>query len=266
MEVKLLAYTPGPAGIVAAAARCCYSAKPASELLDTSIPAAHGSCFEHISFTFSVEGVSRVLTHQLVRHRVGTAFSQQSMRYVDVHKLWDHIVIPKTVQDKIDEAYALAEAEELIGSLEPEHMASIELAECYEGLQSSIGNMIEAMTKAGIPSEDQRYFVPMGVKSNITVTMNARELQHFCGLRRCKRAQWEIRELADKMATLVQGECPDLCQHLNLGPQCEQLGYCPEHKSCGHKPTFIKIEEMFDNVPVMAGECKHCGACKEAKE
>lgn len=233
MFVKLIAYTPSPEGIVSASARGCYSEKPSYKLLDTPIPNAHGSCFEHVSFTFSVEGVSRVTTHQLVRHRVGTAFSQQSQRYVNINKTWENIVIPPKVSEAIREWDELEEFfSDVYNFARSTPTENEDIEKAYYDYVKSLDKLLKALDKHDIPSEDKRYFIPQGTASNITVTMNARELQHFCGLRRCKRAQWEIRELADKFAELVQEECPELCKHLNLGAQCEQLGYCPEHKSC----------------------------------
>jgi thymidylate synthase (FAD) len=96
-----------------------------------------------------------------------------------------------------------------------------------------INKVYQQLLGWGCPEEDARYILPNACTTSITVTMNARELQHFCGLRRCTRAQWEIRELADKMAQAAEEACPELFKHFSLGPQCEQLGYCPEHKSCG---------------------------------
>lgn len=96
IKVKLLDYTPEPERVVAMAARLCYSASGAEELAERLDEAAvrkmvrkmvkigHGSTLEHASFTFGVEGVSRVLTHQLVRHRIAS-YDQQSQRYVAAH-------------------------------------------------------------------------------------------------------------------------------------------------------------------------------------
>ena len=94
IKVKLLDYTPEPERVVAMAARLCYSAVGAEELSERlsdekvkemvrkMVALGHASTIEHVSFTFGIEGVSRVLTHQLVRHRIAS-YSQQSQRYVD---------------------------------------------------------------------------------------------------------------------------------------------------------------------------------------
>ena len=103
MIVKLLAYTRDADEVCAAAGRSCYSEEPAHDLLGTGdaekslsriVGMGHHSVIEHASFTFSVEGVSRVLTHQLVRHRIAS-FSQQSQRYVSLNE--PTYVVPITV-------------------------------------------------------------------------------------------------------------------------------------------------------------------------
>ena len=104
IKVKLLEHTPHPERVVAMAARLCYSAAGAEELaekmtdeqveklVDKIIQMGHASTMEHVSFTFGIEGVSRVLTHQLVRHRLAS-YSQQSQRYVAEHD-FEYILPP----------------------------------------------------------------------------------------------------------------------------------------------------------------------------
>ena len=156
----------------------------------------HHSVIEHAVFTFSVEGVSRALTHQLVRHRVAS-YSQQSQRYVSMKE--PSYVTPHTVQD------------------DPEALKVFEDT-----------GKLESM---GIPAEDARYLLPNGCTTNITITMNARELLHFFSLRCCNRAQWEIREMADRMLELCREVSPVIFR--DAGPPCVR-GPCPEGKlSCG---------------------------------
>ena len=165
----------------------------------------HHSVLEHAVFTFSVEGVSRALTHQLVRHRVAS-YSQQSQRYVSMRE--PTFVTPHTVEGN-EEASKVFE----------ETMAAI--WEAYGKLESM-----------GIPAEDARYLLPNGCTTNITITMNARELLHFFSLRCCNRAQWEIREMADRMLELCMEVSPVIFRE--AGPPCMR-GPCPEGKlTCGH--------------------------------
>lgn len=213
MKVRLLAYTQNADAICAAAGKSCYSDKPSADLLDGADPEkvlgkivgmGHHSVIEHASFTFSVEGVSRSLTHQLVRHRVAS-FSQQSQRYVSLSE--PTFVTPPKV----------AENEETL--------------RVYNDTMRTIWEAYNKLAET-IPAEDARYVLPNGCTTNITITMNARELIHFFSLRCCNRAQWEIREMADEMLRLCREVSPTIFS--KAGPPCVR-GPCPEGKlSCGH--------------------------------
>ena len=213
MRVKLLAYTQNADAICAAAGRSCYSEKSSMELVESMkdpqktlgkiVGMGHHSVIEHAVFTFSVEGVSRSLTHQLVRHRVAS-YSQQSQRYVSMDT--PTYVIPKTVE------------------------ADPELKKVYEDTMKDIWESYNKLVEK-IPPEDARYVLPNGCTTNITITMNARELFHFFTLRCCNRAQWEIRDLADEMLRECKRVSPII--FANAGPPCVR-GPCPEGKlTCG---------------------------------
>ena len=220
MIVRLLAHTPDADRICAAAAHSCYSEDSAADLLETVDPAkmlrhvigmGHHSVIEHAVFTFSVEGVSRALTHQLVRHRIAS-FSQQSQRYVRLSE--PTYVVPETVKR------------------DPEAM------KVYEETMDGIWDSYSKLIGMGIPAEDARYVLPNGCTTNITITMNARELLHFFSMRCCNRAQWEIREMADEMLRLCKAVSPVIFS--DAGPACIR-GPCPEgKKTCGHPRTDMK--------------------------
>ena len=213
MIVKLLAYTQNADAICAAAGNSCYSERPSYEIvedinsekvLSRIVGMGHHSVIEHAVFTFSVEGVSRALTHQLVRHRVAS-YSQQSQRYVSMKE--PSFVTPHTVQD------------------DPEAL------KVFEDTMAEIWAAYGKLESMGIPAEDARYLLPNGCTTNITITMNARELLHFFSLRCCNRAQWEIREMADKMLELCREVSPVIFR--DAGPPCVR-GPCLEGKlSCG---------------------------------
>ncbi len=213
MKVKLLAYTPDADRICAAAGNSCYSERPASEIMEDIDPErtlsrivgmGHHSVIEHAVFTFSIEGVSRALTHQLVRHRIAS-FSQQSQRYVSLGE--PTFVVPPTVSGN-------PEAEDL-----------------FRETMDAIWSAYDRLEEMGIPAEDARYLLPNGCTTNITVTMNARELLHFFSMRCCSRAQWEIREVADEMLRQCREVSPVIFR--DAGPSCVR-GPCPEGaKSCG---------------------------------
>lgn len=219
--VSLLTYTPEPEKIVAAAAKNCYSGAGAQALMDGMDGAeaekflrmfmslGHESVLEHVSFTFSVDGVSRSLMAQITRHRIAS-FSVKSQRYVK-EKSFERVV-PHTIEEN-------PEARELF------EIAMRSAEDAYRGLM-----------ELGIPKEDARFVLPNACATNILFTMNARELRHFFRLRCCNRAQWEIRELARDMLALVKKAAPLLFG--DAGPACVH-GSCPEgNMTCG------KIEEV----------------------
>jgi len=214
MEVRLLSYTPEPDRVVALSARLCYSRINISELserlteekirelLDRLKRSGHLSPFEHASFTFGIEGISRVTSHQLVRHRIAS-YSQQSQRYVKMSNT--DFVIPPSIKKN-------ESALELLSSVN-------ELA------KTTYNRLIEL----GIPEEDARYVLPQGITTKIIVTMNARELLHFFNLRCCLRAQWEIRIMANLMLKEVKKVAPVIFE--KAGPFCFS-GPCPEEGPC----------------------------------
>lgn len=186
------------------AARVCYSEKgycdiwdetdmttPSHErveedkalsLLKGLVEKGHGSVLEHCCFTFSIEGISRACSHQLVRHRIAS-YSQQSQRYVRGEK-FDSVIPPSIKKDE----NALHHFNNILD----------DISEAYTLL----------VEKYKIPKEDARYLLPNATTTNIVVTMNARELLHFIELRMDKRAQWEIRELAQEMLAQLKEVAP----------------------------------------------------------
>lgn len=217
VRVTLLSCTPDPEGVVARAAKLCYSplgiadltreqdAGGRAKLLAKVISLGHHSVLEHASFTFGIEGVSRVMTHQLVRHRIAS-FSQQSQRYVEF-KAGLPVVTPESVERNpaMREKFA---------------------SHCVKAQE-----LYREMIDAGVPAEDARYALPSAAETRIIVTMNARELRHFFTLRCCERAQWEIRRAAELMLDLAQKSAPGL--FTGAGPSC-LAGPCPEGKlTCG---------------------------------
>ena len=225
IKVTLLEHTPEPERVVAMSARLCYSPSGAAELADKMTPEqveklvkkivsmGHASTMEHVSFTFGVEGISRVLTHQLVRHRIAS-YSQQSQRYVAAH----------------DFAY-----------ITPPSIASKpEAKEKFDALMAEIRKTYDEFVELGVPKEDARYVLANAAETKIVITMNARTLLHFFALRCCNRAQWEIRAMAYQMLQEVRKVAPLLFK--NAGPSCVQLGMCPEgDMTCGKFDEMIKM-------------------------
>ena len=137
------------------------------------------------------------------------------------------------------------------------------LEEEYEAIMRNAFSAYRRLVeKYGIPEEDARYVLPNACCTNIVVSMNLREFMHFCGLRRCSRAQWEIRELADRMAEDVISHVPWLRDW--LGPQCETLGYCPEAKSCGRVAKKKDVVNVNDTpCPVVVHRITQDGGYME---
>lgn len=214
MTVKLTRHTLSPEELVALGARLCYSKSDLGKLeekisttdqtvfVEKIMGMGHESVLEHASFTFLVEGVSRVLLAQLTRHRMAS-YSVQSQRYCGV-KL-EYVTPPKIRESGWKLAF---------------QMICERAFTAYQG-----------MVADGIPEEDARYVIPQGFNCRLMVTMNVRELRHFFSLRCCERAQWEIRDLANEMLKLCKQFAPAL--FADAGPGCVR-GRCPEgEKTCG---------------------------------
>ncbi|HAX17393.1 MAG TPA: FAD-dependent thymidylate synthase [Actinobacteria bacterium] len=217
MKVKLIRHTPDPERLVAIAARLCYSPVGVEELdekLDIEsarklvrfvIKSGHHSTTEHIYFSFGIEGISRALSHQLVRHRIAS-FNQQSQRYVRFTENYEY-VIPDSIKN------------------------NKKFSDKFNNIVSDTHKFYEEMINDGIEAEDARYILPNASETKMIVTMNARELMHFFTVRCCNRAQTEIRELATVMLKEVKKVAPSVFE--NSGPNCLRMP-CPEGKySCG---------------------------------
>lgn len=225
LNVVLLSYTENPEKTIAKAGRLCYfksdisdlekemTEKKVKELLTKLAKSGHLSAFEHSSFTFGIEGISRACSHQLVRHRIAS-YSQQSQRYVMFKDNFDYIT-PKAIEKN-----KLAR-------------------EVFKDFIKISKETYDKLISLGIDKEDARYVLPNASETKIIVTMNARELLHFFSLRLCRRAQWEIREMAKLMLKRVRQVCPIIFE--NAGPDCIRTK-CPEGEmSCG-KSNEVKKE------------------------
>lgn len=217
MQINLLYHTPDPERAVATAARLCYAPVGAAELMETMdaesvrkvlstvMKSGHFSTLEHAAYTFAIDGVSRSMTHQLVRHRMAS-YNQQSQRYV-VFKEEPDFIVPHTIAGKP------------------------ELAEAFSKAATAAFAAYKELLDAGVPAEDARYLLPNAAETKIVVTMNIRELLHFFEVRCCRRAQWEIQEVANTMLELVTPTAPYI--FMDAGAPCRR-GTCPEGKmSCG---------------------------------
>jgi thymidylate synthase (FAD) len=221
--------------VIYTACRTCYSELPPEEifrravdgeidqakmqkLISGVIESGHGSTIEHIVFTFGITGVSRTLSHQLVRHRAGVAFDQQSQRYVKFKGA--ATMLPVTIEEG-----------------DPDLRRRYE--EQVEGALGLYGEMVGA----GVPGEDARFVFPNATRTNLVMTTNLRALIHMSGLRLCTMAQWEIRRLFQ----LIRHEIFQVSPFLGsfLAPKCVPLGYCDE---MGNRDEHCPIRPHKDNV------------------
>ena len=216
MKVTLITHTPEPEKVIAGAAKLCYSSSDidslmnglTTEKIETFIKKltdlGHQSPLEHCSFTFGIEGISRALSHQLVRHRIAS-YSQKSQRYVKEGQ-FEYIIPPKIIENRADK-------------------------NVYENFMKYAQETYDYFIRNGIPAEDARFVLPNACETKIIVTMNIRTLLHFFEERCCNRAQWEIRHMAYAMLRICKEVAPNL--FAKAGASCVR-GKCKEGKmSCG---------------------------------
>ena len=268
MTVRLIAHTPEPEKVVAAAAKLCYSDAHITDLLDgldeektarflTMLSdLGHASPIEHASFTFGIEGVSRTLLAQITRHRIAS-FSVQSQRYVRLDDF--RYVIPPEIEAIPEAKAAFIESMnedakrylDLVQKLEDGHTSSILILKVSKfriNFLREDGHTARLMAE-GLPekqarakaskqaNEDARFVLPNACETKMVVTMNARSLQNFFHLRCCNRAQWEIRQLAEEMLRLVYPVAPHIFR--TAGPACVS-GPCPEGKMCCGRTAEVR--------------------------
>ena len=203
MEVKLIAHTPEPEKVIAASAKLCYSSSDASTIMENLskenidkflthlMNIGHASPIEHATFTFSISGISRACSHQLVRHRMAS-YSQKSQRYVkeDFFKYVVPVAISNSVRTLDIFCNSIASAQE-----------------AYDALVTNLMDMGRTEKEA---IEDARYVLPNACQTEMVVTMNTRSLLHFFEQRCCNRAQSEIRSVANAMLKLCKEVAPVL--------------------------------------------------------
>ena len=184
MKIELLHITENAESLIEQAGRTCYkSEKGNTSIIKRWVESGHESVIEHASATFRISGISRALTHQLVRHRIGFSYSQESQRYVNAEN-FDYVM------PDMPESMRKAEA--------------IAMKVDFFIVMNVIKNLYTKLIAQGIPKEDARYILPNAVTTEIVVTANFRALRNFFKLRCDKKAQWEIRELANEMLKICK--------------------------------------------------------------
>ena len=230
MEVKLTRFTEDPIKAIEEAASNCYDSVPdgSGKIMKHCIRSGHTSVTEFCDFTFHVSGVSRALSHQLVRHRIAS-YAQRSQRYCSEDGF--KYVTPKSIENN-QEALVV-----------------------YKTIMRDLEYKYKQLQELGIPNEDARMILPNACETVLEVKMNLRTLMNFMNERLCTCAQWEIRQLAQEMRRLVLEVIPQLEPY--LVPKCErygkEFGFCMETKSrrealkCNRHPRLADIFEDYHN-------------------
>ncbi len=233
MTVKLIDYAAMPLEKLYAAFRTCYSSETPSEIWEKirsekigrdqirsfiaeRLKTGHASPLEQVVFWFAIGNVSRSLSHQFVRHRIGISFEQQSQRYV------------KFKENKL--AYVLPDSWKRAG-----------LDADYEELTAKISALYARALAAGVPAEDARFVLPNAAPTNFHVMVNFAEMLHICDLRLCVRAQWEIRRMVALMRSEIKKVLPEVAAYLQ--PKCgeNRMGYCDESLEDWRKCPLGKV-------------------------
>lgn len=202
MNIKLVQQTPNPVDTICEIASICYGSKEIKDkkgFIKKLYLNGHHSVFEHIYFTFKISGVSRVLTHQLIRHRM-CSFTQRSQRYCDETE--NGMILPDSLYGDAD-----------IGEI------SYNTVNLYNKL-------IEV---EGKKKEDARYILPSAMETELYMSCNLRELIHICNERLCSRAQKEIRDMTKEIVKLVDEDL-----RFMLVPKC-QSGFLICNNPCNKK-------------------------------
>lgn len=195
MKVELLSITPNAELLVEEAGRTCYESQDKADghpeiLIRRLINMEHDSVLEHATATFRISGVSRALSHQLVRHRL-CSFSQKSQRYVN--ELQFEFVVPPSIQK--------------LGK---------DSVEGYKLQMETIQQMYEYWKKLGVKNEDARFVLPNSCTTEIVTTANFREWRHVLNKRCEKHAQWEIRYLAHRILQILSTNAPSAFEDLTM--------------------------------------------------
>jgi thymidylate synthase (FAD) len=172
---------------------------------------AHGSVLEHANYSFALRNVSRAATHEIVRHRAGSAFSQESLRYVRL----------------ADIGFRVPPA------LEPLRERVLSIVEQLEEFQVSAAAALR-LDDAGVPfhvkkevTSAMRRLAPIGLSTDIIWTANVRTLRHVIEMRTAEGAEEELRLIFDQVARVAQSEVPDLFQDFE---RRDDGSWVPEHR------------------------------------
>lgn len=198
------------------AGRFCYRSfrkgRPSAEYLAHILESGHGSVLEHVSVSFAIAGVSRSLTHELIRHRAGTAISQESQRYVDASDI--NFVVPPLLAQEIEHLRATgntAAAETLTEDFRADCLAALGRYRAWQETFRAQMGRVEGASATLIrkrANEAARALLPNATETRLVWTMNLRAARHVVALRGHKDADLEIRRLACLLARQMAEVAP----------------------------------------------------------
>ena len=202
MTIELVASTPNPELVIANAARTCYDSKEkdlesSRKMIKAIVKSGHESCVEHATATFRLSDVSRVLTHELVRHRL-LSFSQRSQRYVKENE--PSYVIPDALVDD-----------------NTTNQKMLLARDTFEKAMHSAWDAYSLLLSYGLKPEDARFVLPNACTTEIVVSGNFREYRNFLKLRLSPRALWEIRKAAHIILDKLYEIAPSCFEDLKDG-------------------------------------------------
>lgn len=183
MKVELLYITENPEEHIEKVGRTCYKSDDKIrnlsyvDFITRIIKNGHESVLEHATATFKITGISRTCSHQLVRHRAGFSYAQESQRYVE---------------------------ESSFEMIEPESIKNNENAhKIYVSYMHKVKKIYSELRDLGVKKEDARFVIPQAIETTVVVTANFRAWRNFLKLRLNKSAQWEIREMAQEILSIL---------------------------------------------------------------
>jgi len=189
------------------AGRICYMSygkgrKTNAEYLDNIISSHHGSVLEHVVWNFIVTGISRSLTHELIRHRAGWAYSQLSQRYVDESDA--RYVLPPLYRENEELRKKWEEA------VNAAHETYCSLVEATDNFVKEKYPELKGTDRRKLVRQSARSVLPNSCETKIFISANARALRHFIEMRGSAHADTEIRELALAIAKIVKKQSPNI--------------------------------------------------------
>lgn len=195
MKVELLYITPDAEKVIERAGRTAYQSfdkegeGSEEKFIKMLIRRGHFSVLEHAVASFRIKGVSRAMTHQLVRHRIAS-YTQKSQRYVDESN-FSYITPPSIEKNP-------------------------EAKKIFEEQMESARESYRKLKELGIPSQDARYLLPNATETEIVITANMREWRHIIELRGDPSSQWEIRNVIIEILKILKKNCPSVFYDMEI--------------------------------------------------